>query len=359
MSPTLLQCTLPALGVLASAISLSSCTKAPDDPFCSYEAVPASTEIAAGEGAIQIVAPTDEYFHVLDAVGKEIKSGAMNRAVNVKSGQYNVKVNNSAHSVRVDSKMLTKCSTAVVRVSGDTDEYYHVSDAANTQLASQKLGRALAFFPGTYQVNVNKSSASADLKQGSTSEMKAGLINVRGTTDEYYHVFDAAGTELAANKLARPLSFLAGSFVVKVNGTSAPATIKSGAATDAATGALLVLGTTDEYYHVFDTVGNELASNKLGKALSFMPANYSVKVNNAPLPVAVEAGKTNEYQTGTLTVKRSGDEYYHVSDHNGTELGSAKLNNPMALVAGNYSVKLGSDTKPVAIAAGQSTVVNW
>lgn len=358
MSPTV-RCTLPALGLLAAALALSSCTKAPADPFCSYEAVPPSTEVPAGEGAIQIVAPTDEYFHVLDAAGKEIKSGPMNRAVNVKSGQYNIKLNNSAHSVRVDSKMLTKCTAASLRLSGDTDEYYHVFDTATTQLASQKLGKALAFFPGTYQVNLNKSSATADLKQGSTSEIKAGVLNVRGTTDEYYHVFDAAGTELGANKLARPLSFLAGSFVVKVNGTAAPASIKSGAATDVATGALLVQGTTDEYYHVFDTVGNELGSNKLGKALSFMPGNYSVKVNNAPLAVAVEAGKTNEYQTGTLTVKRSGDEYYHVSDHNGTELGSAKLNNPLALVAGDYTVKVGSDTKPVAIAAGQSTVVNW
>ena len=122
---------------------------------------------------------------------------------------------------------------------------------------------------------------------------------------------------------------------------------------------MVVQGTTDEYYYVFDTVGNQLAYNKLGRPLSFMPGSYSAKVNNAAMPVTVDAGRTNEYQTGALTVKGSGGDYYYVLDPNGTQLGYKKLNEPMSLVAGKYSVKVGQQTRPAEVTAGQATAVNW
>ena len=349
------------VALLAAIVSgaLSSCSKPPADPLCSYETLPATTDVAAGEGAIQIIATTDEYSYVYDSSGKQVKSGSNNRALNLKPGQYNVKLNNSAHPVYVQSKMLTRCTASALRVSGDTDEYYYVFDSLKQQLANHKLGGPLAFFPGNYLVGVNNASASASLSPGSVTELKAGLVNVRGTTDEYYYVFDGAGAQLANNKLSRPLSFLAADLVVKVNGTSAPLKITAGGVANVLTGALLVGGATDEYYYVFDSLGNQLANNKLGRALSFFPGNYTVKVNNSPNPVSVEAGRTNEYQTGTLTVQRSGDDYYYVSDSNGNQIANNKLNRPLALLAGKYSVKVGNDARPVAITAGQTTVVNW
>ena len=77
------------------------------------------------------------------------------------------------------------------------------------------------------------------------------------------------------------------------------------------------------------------------------------------MPVTVEAGRNNEYPTGTVTVKRSGDDYYYVVDGNGTELGYNKLNQPLSFPAGQYSVRVGKDLRPITITAGQATVVNW
>ena len=93
--------------LLEASVALSSCTKPPVDPFCSYEALPQSTEVAAGEGVIQIVAVNDEYFYVYDSSGKQFKSGSTNRALDLKPGQYKVKLNNSSHSANVQSKTLT------------------------------------------------------------------------------------------------------------------------------------------------------------------------------------------------------------------------------------------------------------
>ena len=201
----------------------------------------------AGSGAIEILASTDEYFYVFDGAGKQIKYGSTNRAVDLKPGQYNVNVNKSSHTVTVEAKMLAKCTAGTLLVSGNTDEYYYVFDNAKTQMAYQKLGRPLAFFGGTYTVNVNKTSAPATVNPDGTTELKTGTLNAQGTTDEYYYVFDGAGNQLAYNKLSRALSFLPGNLTVKVNGTTGPVTIAAGTLAEVKTGVLLVQGTTDEY----------------------------------------------------------------------------------------------------------------
>ena len=345
---------------LLTLCALSSCSKKPPaDSVCAYEPLPATFEAPAGDGAIQILGSTEESFYVFDGAGKQIKSGSVNRALDLKPGQYDVRLNKSTHPVAVQSKTLTKCGAATLLVSGNTDEYYYVFDATKTQLASQKLGNPLTFFPGTYSVSVNKTSGSTNLNKGSTTNVKAGILNVQGTTDDYYYVFDSAGTQLAYNKLSKPLAFLPGTLTIKVNGTSAPANITAAGLTEVRTGALLIQGTTDEYYYVFDSIGNQLAYNKLGKPLSFLPGTYSVKVNKVAMPVTVEAGRNNEYPTGTVTVKRSGDDYYYVLDANGTELGYNKLNQPLSFPAGQYSVRVVKDIRPITITAGQATEVNW
>ena len=122
---------------------------------------------------------------------------------------------------------------------------------------------------------------------------------------------------------------------------------------------MLLRGTTDEYYYVLDTAGTELAHNKLNNPLSLVEGSYSLKVNNKTMPAKVEPSKTNEYQTATLTVKGGPDAYYYVLDTNGTELAHAKMNQSLAVPEGSYSVKVGKDTRPVKLAAAKETVVNW
>jgi hypothetical protein len=77
------------------------------------------------------------------------------------------------------------------------------------------------------------------------------------------------------------------------------------------------------------------------------------------MAVKVEAGKTNEFQTATISVKGSGDQEYHVLDKNGTELGHNKVNAPLAFPEGEYSVKLANETRPVTLVAAKVTALNW
>jgi hypothetical protein len=368
-----------------------------------------------------VLASTDTYFYVFDTTAKQIGSHAVNGLLPVKSGDYQLKLNNSVHPVSVREKMLTKCSSGAVLGSAKTDEYYYVFDNAGTQLASAHLGSALSLFPASYRVRLNNSDTTANVQAGSTTELKPGTVNVeattdesyyvfdtgakqlasshmgkplglfagtynikvnnsqspaevrageptsvpvgilvtQGTTDENYYVFDTGGTQLATAHLARPMAFLPGTFNVKLNNSTAPATVTPSNTTEVKSGALVVQGTTDEYYYIFDTTGTQLVSSHLGRPISIMPGDYQAKVNNVSMPVRAEPGRTGEYQAATLTVKSAGTEYYYIFDLAGTQLASKQLNQSISLPAGKYSVKVGNNTRPVALTAGQALVVTW
>ena len=350
-----------AASLTSVVLVFASCQKAPPpDPLCTYEPLPESARVAPDQGAIRISAPASDYFYVVDSNGKEVGHAKADGTVAVKPGQYKVTLNRSAHSVWAKTKTLTRCAAGALFVSGTTDEYYYVVDSGGTELAHAKMGTPLAFFPGRYDVKLNSTTQPAEVPSGGAVELKSGTLHVRGSTDEYYYVLSGTGTELAHNKLDRPLAFLPGPLTVKVNGTSAPAQITAAAVLEVKTGALNIQGTTDEYYYVLSGTGTELAHNKLGRPLSFVEGSYTVKVNNTTVAAKVEAGQSNEYATGTLTVKGTGSDYYYVVDGaSGTELAHAKVGQPVALAAGKYSVRLGKETRPATVTAGQAAVVNW
>ena len=348
------------LAVLLVMFAFTSCTKAPQpDGVCSYEPLPADANVPAGQGGVLTTGTTDTYFYAFDDAGKQVAAQRVNQLLALKPGDYQLKVNNSAHPVSVSSKMLAKCATGTVQAAGKTDEYYYIFDVAGSQLAASKLGSALSLFSGKFQSRLNNTSAPLDITSNAVAELKPGTVNVLGSTDEYYYVFNNTGTQLAASKLGRALSLFAGSYTVKINNSSAPVTVAAAGSADISTGALLVRGTTDEYYYVFNPLGTQLVANKLDRAVSLVEGAYTAKVNNAGFPTKVDPSRTNEYQTGSLTVKGSGSDYYYVFDANGTQLGSNKLNQPMSFPPGTYSVKVGAATRPASVTAGQSAVVNW
>jgi 6,7-dimethyl-8-ribityllumazine synthase len=407
---------------VAAALLLCACKKAPpSDGVCASEPLPATAEVPSGQGAIQIAASTDAYFAVRDTTGKQIASAHVNAITPVPAGDYQAVINNSQHPVTAQSKMLTKCATGAVLVNGKTDEYYAVLDKAVRQLASAHLGAALSLFPGAYQVRVNNTDVAANVQRGAMLELKPGTVNVdvgtdeyfavldaaarqlasshmghalslfagrytvrinnsdfpadvragealsvpagtlavHGSTDEYYAVVNNAGRQLASAHLEKPLAFVPGAYNVKVNNTTTPAAITAGATTEVKTGAVVIQGTTDEYYAIIDSAGTQLASAHLARPLSLVPGAYRAKLNNVAMPVQVEAGRTSEYQAGALTVKASGSDYYAVLDAAGTQLASKQVNQPVSLPAGKYTVKLGNNTRPATVTAGQAVVVNW
>lgn len=405
-----------------TAILLAACKKATSpDGVCSSEPLPAGIGVPLGQGALQVLASTDAYFAVRDTTGKQIASAHVNGITPVPAGDYQLVLNNSVRPAVAQSKMLTKCPAGAVLVSGKTDEYYAVLDKAAQQLSSAHLGAALSLFPGSYQIRLNNTDAAANVQAGSMLELKPGTVNVdvgtdeyyavldattrqlasshmglarslfagsytvrinnsdakadvrageptnvpsgtlvvRGSTDEFYAVVNHAGTQLASTHLEKPLAFVPGTYIVKVNNTTTQASITPGTPAEVKTGAVVLQGSTDEYYAVVDSAGTQLASTHLGRPISLMPNAYGARLNNVAIPIQAEAAQTTEYQAGTLTVKAAGKDYYAVLDESGTQLASKQVNQPVSLPAGKYNVKLGTTTRPAAVTAGQAVVVEW
>jgi len=404
------------------AVTLLACHKQlPPDAVCSYEPLPAGVEVPLGQSAIETLASTDAYFAVRDSNGKQIASAHVNGATALPPGNYEVVMNNSIHQTSAQAKSLTKCTTGAILVDGKTDEYFavldntnrqltstHVSsavslfpgsykvrlnnseiganlhagamielkpgtinvdagtdeyyavfDIAARQLASSHVGHALGLFPGSYTIRINNSDARVDIRSEEASDLAAGTLVVRGSTDEYYAVTNNAGTQLASAHLEKPLALIPGNYNIKVNNTTTPANVSAGALTDLKTGAVALQGTTDEYYVIVDAAGNQLASTHLDRAISFVPGAYRAKLNNVSIPVEVDPGQVSTYQSGSLTVKSPGSDYYAVLDAAGTQLTSKQVNQPVSLPAGKYSVKLKNDTRSTNVIAGQSVILNW
>src|SRR5438045_1139733 len=195
------------------------------------------------------------------------------------------------------------------------------------------MWRALALFAGSYTIRINNSTAQADVRTGETTNVPAGILVVHGSTDEYYSVINNAGAQLASAHLERPLALVPGTYKIKVNNTTAPANVVSGSTSEVQTGAVLLQGSTDEYYAMVDSAGNQLASTHLGRALSLMPGHFHAKLNNVAIPVKVDAGQVGEYQSGSLVVKNAGSDYYAVLDASGMQLTSKHVNEPVSLPA--------------------------
>ena len=152
---------------------------------------------------------------------------------------------------------------------------------------------------------------------------------------------------------------LPGTYNIKVNNTTTSATVVAGVLAEVGTGTVILEGSTDEYYGIADSASTQLASAHLGHALSLMPGGYRAKLNNVNMAVEVDAGHRSEYQSGSVTVKTAGSDYYSVLDASGTQLASKQVNQPVSLPAGKYSVRLDNNMRQATVTAGQNIVLNW
>jgi 6,7-dimethyl-8-ribityllumazine synthase len=310
-------------------------------------------------GAVLVNGKTDEYYAVLDQATRQLASAHVASALSLFPGSYTVRLNNSDVGANLQAGALLELKPGTLNVDVGTDEYYAVLDGATRQLASSHVGRALGVFAGSYLVRINNSDAQVEVRTGESTNVPAGTLVVHGSTDEYYAVMNNAGVQLASAHLEKPLGFVPGTYNVKVNNTTTPATMVSGVTTEVKTGAVVLQGSTDEYYAIIDSAGTQLASAHLGRALSLMPGAYRAKLNNIAMAVQVDAGHSGEYQSGSLTVRTAGSDYYAVLDASGTQLVSKQVNQPVSVPAGKYSVRLGNNSRPATVTAGQSVVLNW
>jgi 6,7-dimethyl-8-ribityllumazine synthase len=331
--------------------------KSVNDPCCRYSAITDPTSANEDDGVLYVQGSTTAYYYVLNDQGEQVIHQVINKAVPLPEGEYNVRINNSLHAVRIRSEEQVNCLTGTLTVSGNTSDYYYVIDSTGQQLTYEMLGKQTSLFPGIYTIRVNETEVSTEVKLNEFREIRTGSILVEGTTNEYYYVLGTGNKQLNYNTLGKPLAFLPGFYEVKVNNTSMKADVVAGRVTTLATGNILVSGLTEEYYYVTDSVGNALNFQTLNKSIAVFPGDYEIKVNNTIVRGSVLAGQTSEFATGSLVLTGHGSGYYYVFDPLGNQLNYNTLNKSLSLFPSEYTVKLGGNTRKATVNAGQLTSV--
>lgn len=334
-------------GVAGTMALLTACSNDAPSAICRFEDAP--------EAGLAVAVGSDTYFYADNQAGTQVGYERGGELLALEPGPYHARLNGSRYPVTVRSGQVTTCVVATVEVRGTTDAYYYVLDTLGTQLTYAKLGEPISIFPGSYVAKLNNALMDTELSPGDTTALVSGTVLVTGTTDEYYYVLDAAGTQLTYAKLGQPISLLAGNYLSKVNNSVSPLTLEAGGTRELASGTVLGSGTTDQYYYVLDTAGTQLGYARLGNALAYLPGTYRIRMVDTDMPLSVQAEQVTEVVTGTLVVQGTGAEYYYMLDEGGNQLGYSRLNSPTSLLAGTYSVRTGDRNEPVTIVAGRTT----
>jgi hypothetical protein len=340
----------------AGAMAVLSCSHAPaGDACCRFTELTHISDLDEGQGLLQIDGSTSVYYYILDESGQRSRRERLNHPVALDPGTYSVEVNGSVHAVSISSGYLARCSTGTLVISGKTAEYYDVTDPAGAQVASQVLGKPLSLFPGEFVVRINNTETTASVRPQNLTEIHSGSLLVHGTTEAYYYVLDKNNKQLNFTALGKLMSFLPGTYQVKLNNTSISAEVLGGKVTELNTGALKVNGLTEEYYYVTDTVGNALSFQVLGKPIALLPGKYKLQVNNTSITGDVAAGQMTEFNTGSITLTGAGTAYYYVFDESGKQLNHNVLNKSLSFFPSDYVVRIGASERQTSVIAGHVT----
>jgi hypothetical protein len=165
----------------------------------------------------------------------------------------------------------------------------------------------------------------------STREAVAGVagVVVSGTGQGFYYVFDASGAEQLASSLTNhPIDLFPGDYIVALQGVRRPIRIEGGRRTTLGTGRVLVPGTGGNFYYLHDATGQtQLGSSLTNGTLEAFPGDYTVVLHGVPARATVQAGRDTSVATGSMMVPGSGSSFYYVFDEKGEKQLASRLTN--------------------------------
>jgi hypothetical protein len=122
---------------------------------------------------------------------------------------------------------------------------------------------------------------------------------------------------------------------------------------------VVVLGTGQDLYYVFDAKGEQkIDFTGTNKEIVLPPGTYTVSLHNIRQTVDAVAGQKVALESGTLVVTGIGQDLYSVYDSTGKEkLDFKKTNREIELFPGTYQVSLNNIQQIVGVQAGSKEIV--
>jgi hypothetical protein len=192
------------------------------------------------------------------------------------------------------------------------------------------------------------------------AERAAGSVLVQGTGEGTYSVYDSAGRAyLGVRSIGDPRALAAGKYVVEVSGVRRPIVVLEGQGTTLRLGSVLVQGTGQSTYSVYDAAGRTyLGFRIIGDVFALFAGDYLVEVSGVRKPLVVREGQRTVLTLGSVLVQGAGGGTYRVYDAGGTAYRRFQnVGDARALDAAHYRVDLDGDRRPTTIHAGQHSVL--
>jgi hypothetical protein len=219
----------PAGKLVAAGLLVAACSSpAPPDPYCSSEPLAGDAGVKAGQAALRVDGTTSVQFLVFDPQGKAVENKLLGGTIALPPGKYQIRVNNSAHTVTVAAGKLTRCATGTLLVSGTTEETWFVHDLSGAALQQTPLGKAMSLVPGKFRVKVNNTENAAEVRPSEVTELATGTLIVAGGGTGQYHVTDKAGASLNYQSLNKAVALFPGEYNVTLGETRRTATVEAG-----------------------------------------------------------------------------------------------------------------------------------
>ena len=98
-----------------------------------------------------------------------------------------------------------RAGQGAVQIMASADEYFYILEKTGKEVTHGRLNMSASVKPGDYDARVNNSTHSVHVRENTLTKCSAGAVLLRGSTDEYYYMLDSTGHEMAHNKLGRGL----------------------------------------------------------------------------------------------------------------------------------------------------------
>jgi len=122
-------------------------------------------------GTLLVTGATDDTWFVQEMSGAALEQTRLGKPLSLMPGTFRVKVNNTVTTVEVKLNQVTHLKTGSLVVEG-SGVGYHVTDKAGASLEYKAMDRALSLFPGEYNVEVGENTRAAKVEAGQETRVK-------------------------------------------------------------------------------------------------------------------------------------------------------------------------------------------
>ena len=231
------------------------------------------------------------YFYVYDSDLNELAHAFTNQQIELASGTYIVRLNNTSRTVTIAAGQNTVVKVGSVSVAGTGSTYFYVYGSGFSELAHAFTNQQIELFPGSYTVRLNNTARTATVKEGENTVVKASRVSVAGTGSTYFYAYDSNFSELAHAFTNQQIELFPGSYTVRLNNTARTATVKEGENTVVKASSISVAGNGSTYFYVYESGFSELAHAFTNQQIELFPGSYTVKLNKIVRTATVQEGQ--------------------------------------------------------------------